>query len=297
MIIEDGQAGDRLRALIREVGGWPIVGPVSLHVRDAARLVRRRPSSAAFAAPLDDRLVFVLGSPRSGTTFLAEAIGSLPGFVDLGELLPLKATVPELARRDAAEAAVRLRRTLWLTRRLGGLGGVRGVEQTPESAFLGPALPLAFPQASILHLVRDGRDVVCSLLERGWVSRGRSGRDDAGNVVGAAARFWVEGGREQEFETASDARRAAWAWRRYVESARALGNRAHELRYERVCAEPERAAAELAALLHAPEGELRRALMPAHTASVGRFRQELTPTQLADVEAEAGGLLSALGYE
>ena len=297
VVVEDGQAGDRLCVLIREVAAWPVVGPASLHVREAVRLLRRRPWNAAFAAPLDDRLVFVLGSPRSGTTFLAEAIGSLPGFVDLGELLPLKASVPELARRDPAEAAARVRRTLWLTRRLGGLGGVRGVEQTPECVFLGSALPLAFPHASILHLVRDGRDVVCSLLERGWLSRGRSGRDEAGNVVGAAARFWVEAGREQEFETASDARRAAWAWRRYVERARALGDRVHELRYERVCGEPERAAAELAALLHAPERELRRALTPAHTASVGRFRQELTPAQLADVEAEAGGLLSTLGYE
>ena len=35
---------------------------------------------------LDDRLVFVVGSPRSGTTFLAGAIGALPGFVDLGEV-------------------------------------------------------------------------------------------------------------------------------------------------------------------------------------------------------------------
>ena len=34
----------------------------------------------------DQRLVFVVGSPRSGTTFLGTAIGSLPGFVDLGEV-------------------------------------------------------------------------------------------------------------------------------------------------------------------------------------------------------------------
>jgi len=34
----------------------------------------------------DDRLVFVVGSPRSGTTFLAGAIGEQPGFVDLSEV-------------------------------------------------------------------------------------------------------------------------------------------------------------------------------------------------------------------
>jgi hypothetical protein len=30
--------------------------------------------------------------------------------------------------------------------------------------------------------------------------------------------------------------------------------------------------------------------------SVGRWRDELSPEQLADVEAEAGGLLAELGY-
>ena len=36
----------------------------------------------------EERLVFVFGSPRSGTTFLAGAIGAVPGFVDLGEVTP-----------------------------------------------------------------------------------------------------------------------------------------------------------------------------------------------------------------
>jgi hypothetical protein len=30
--------------------------------------------------------------------------------------------------------------------------------------------------------------------------------------------------------------------------------------------------------------------------SIGRWRRELTPEQLADVEAEAGSLLAELGY-
>ena len=41
-------------------------------------------------------MVFVLGSPRSGTTFLARAVGSVPGFVDLGEVAALKAAIPTL---------------------------------------------------------------------------------------------------------------------------------------------------------------------------------------------------------
>jgi len=281
---------------LRTVKAWPVVGAASLHARSAVRQLGRRPPLRAAVAPLDGRLVFVLGSPRSGTTFLAGAIGSLPGFVDLGEVPPLKAAVPKLTGLPSAEAAHRLRRLLWPTRRLGGVAGLRGVEQTPESAFLGPAILEAFPRATIVHLVRDGRDVVCSLLELGWLSPLRGGRDDAGAPFGAASRFWVERGRAHEFSTSSDARRAAWAWRRYVSAGRALGPEAHEVRYERLCAQPDEVAGELGALLGAAEGDVRRALLPARPESVGRYRRDLTPEQLADVEAEAGALLAELGY-
>jgi hypothetical protein len=247
-------------------------------------------------APLDGRLVFVLGSPRSGTTFLAGAIGSLPGFVDLGEVAPLKAAVPELSTLPPADTAHRLTRLLWPTRRLGGVGGLRGVEQTPECVFLGGALPAAFPQATIIHLIRDGRDVVCSLLELGWLAPGREGRDDAGAEYGAEARFWVEPGRKAEFTAASNARRAAWAWRRYVSAGRGPSVHAYELRYEQVCSEPDVVAAGLASLLGVPAEDVRHALDPARAESVGRYRRDLSPQQLADVEAEAGPLLSELGY-
>ena len=64
----------------------------ALQLRVARRLAPRRGASLGERlGRLDDRLVFVLGSPRSGTTFLAGAIGSLPGFVDLGEVVVLDA--------------------------------------------------------------------------------------------------------------------------------------------------------------------------------------------------------------
>ena len=39
-----------------------------------------------------------------------------------------------------------------------------------------------------------------------------------------------------------------------------------------------------------------RALDDFRDSSIGRWRKELTPEQIADVEAEAGGLLRELGY-
>jgi hypothetical protein len=287
---------DRPRgARIAAVSG--LVRSAALHLRVAKRLVPRRGASLGERiGRLDDRFVFVVGSPRSGTTFLAGAIGSLPGFVDLGEVAPLKASVADLVALPDESAARRIRRTLWLSRRVGLVGPVRPVEQTPEVAYLVDAVLEAYPQARVVHIVRDGRDVVCSLLERGWLRRERSGHDDAGVPHGAHARFWVEPDRRDEFARASDARRAAWAWRRYVSAARSADGELFELRYESLVEARKEVARQLASYLGAPAEALSAALGEAHAASVGRFRRDLAPDQLADVNAEAGALLGELGY-
>lgn len=264
-------------------------------LRVAKRLVPRRGASFAERfGKLDDRLVFVVGSPRSGTTFLAGAIGSLPGFVDLGEVAPVKAAVAELAALPHEEGASQLRRILAVSRRVGLVGSVRPVEQTPEMAFLVRAIPRAYPEARVVHMVRDGRDVVCSLLEKPWLRREQSEADDAGVPYGAHARFWVEPERRAEFEAAGDARRAAWVWRSYLAAARE--GDVLEVRYEDVATDPARVGAELARYLDAPAGPLVSALGRAHAESVGRYRADLTAEQLADVEDEAGSLLRELGY-
>ena len=289
MAVEDLRAGARA-----SIGGALTYGASARRVLRETGLRDLRPRLRA----ADDRLVFVVGSPRSGTTFLAGAIGGVPGFVDLSEVTPLKASIPSLATLEPAEAAPRIRRVLERVRLLALVRGWRGVEQTPETAFVLASALRAYPQARAVHVVRDGRDVVCSLLERGWLSAGRSGGDDANLPYGARARFWVEPERRAEFETASDATRAAWAWRRYASAARASANeRTLELRYERLTADPAAAAATLAAHLGIDPAPLAATLSRVHDRSVGRYRSELTAEQLADVEREAGALLRELGYE
>ena len=148
-----------------------------------------------------------------------------------------------------------------------------------------------------MHVVRDGRDVVCSLLERGWLSARRSDeRDDAKLSYGVHPRFWVEPERREEFTRVSDARRAAWAWRRYVTAARAATDRIVDVRYEQLVTGTQAATAPLAHTLGVDAEHLSNAFSAAHANSVGRWKRDLTAEQLADVEAEAGPLLAELGY-
>src|SRR5207253_4369014 len=206
------------------------------------------------------------------------------------------AAVPALFDLSQEEQAAAVRRILELVRTLGLARGLRGVEQDPETSYVLAGALHAYPRATAVHVIRDGRDVVCSLLERGWLRTDRVAQDDARQPYGAHARFWVEPERRVEFEGTSEAHRAAWAWRRYVTAAQAVPERTVELRYEALVADPDAEARRLSSALDCDPVLLRHAFAEVRDMSVGRWKRDLTPEQLADVEREAGGLLTKLGY-
>lgn len=277
---------------------------VRLYVETTRRAVRRyQPDARHILARSDDRVIFIVGSPRSGTSFTAAAIGSVPGYADLGELAPLKALIPSLIEMPVDVAARRIRRVVHVAQRLALLTGRRGVEQTPESSFLIPAIAQAFPRARFVHITRDGRDVAASLISLGWLrDTPAETEDEVGAAFGAHARFWVEAARGREFSVASEARRAAWVWRRYESSARAalisLPSRQVNIRYEELVSDPSGTAVHLARFLDATERTdcFVQAFSATRSSAHGRWRSELDDCQLAEVQAEAGPLLLELGY-
>ncbi len=291
----DGQAEQPASASVLQ-SARETLETATFYAATVARVLPRASFSPKRLRPHEERSVFIVGSPRSGTSFVARSIGSLPGFVDLGEVTPLKASIPALTRDPVEQAGRGVRHRLEMVRWLALVPGLRGVEQTPEFAFVLPAAMSAYPQALAIHMIRDGRDVACSLLERGWLRKNHGGRDDAHQPYGAYARFWVEPELTEAFENVSDARRAAWAWRRYVTAVRRQRERVVEVRYERLVADGEGVAREIAGHLGVPHEPLARAFEAVHGDSVGRFRKELSPEELADVELEAGSLLAELGY-
>lgn len=270
--------------------------------------LRKRPSWRG----LDPRLhgpLFIIGAPRSGTTFLGNCIGRLPEVSYHIEPRLTKAAV-----RCVYDGSWTERRTAMVFRLsysallLAGLhGGRRFADKNPENSFVVPFLAATWPEAQFVHIVRDGRDAAVSHAEQPWLAAASAGsgrRGRGGQQWGPQPRWWVEPERREEFSTVPDIVRTAWCWRRFTEAAlegvAALpADRALELRYESVVSDPMAAAEVLADFTStSPAGleALREGLGRARSSSVGRWRTVLGGQELAWVEREIGSLLARLGY-
>jgi hypothetical protein len=88
-----------------------------------------------------------------------------------------------------------------------------------------------------------------------------------------------------------------------VNAARAVANeRTFELRYESIAAGPAEATAAISAHLGVDRAPIdpappQRNLERFQGCSIGRYKRDLAPEQLADFEREAGSLLRELGYD
>jgi hypothetical protein len=139
--------------------------------------------------PVFERPVFIVGSPRSGSTLLFETLARAPGVYTIGDeshqviegmpqlgasahnyesnrLLATDAT-PEIARqlreRFLAELHDRDQRPPVEGQRL------RMLEKTPKNSLRVPLLAAVFPEARFIYLHRDPRQVLSSMMEA-WSS-------------------------------------------------------------------------------------------------------------------------------
>ena len=111
---------------------------------------------------------FVLGTGRCGTQTLARILDALPGCSVVHEATPpLLDEVTASLRGELSHAD--LVELLAATRDPAALGGDRlSAESNQRLSFILPALNEAFPRARYLWLIRDGREVVASMLHRHW---------------------------------------------------------------------------------------------------------------------------------
>ena len=275
-----------------------------------------------------DRPVFVIGCPRSGTTLLTLMLSShsriafppetrflLPVFRQHREFGDLR---EKRNRRRLARRVVRRKGTKFAHLGLDRTRVIKAIVNGPPSLGSALAVPFRlyaadrgkarwgdkrpghvrhvevlralFPDAQIVHIVRDPRDCVGSLARMPWWSHGTEG----------ALATWVH---------AVDC--AAAARRKLPPDA------FHELRYEDLVADPRGALTGLCAFLgedfeeamldhrevaaQLPQRQRERWHQETQGAvcsrRVGTYTGVLTPGEVALVESAAGSRMAALGYD
>jgi hypothetical protein len=138
---------------------------------------------AATALPLCPDPIFIIGSPRSGTTALARALGTHPALWTSHESYLIHSLFGNgVVDRTWRRNVERQQAPSWLKTEqvdrdeLSGFlglgvnalftsrsGGRRWIDQTPLYTTMVDELAVLFPGAVFLHIVRDGRSVVHSM--------------------------------------------------------------------------------------------------------------------------------------
>lgn len=217
--------------------------------------------------PYFDRPVFILSSPRSGSTLLFETLLRAPELFTIGrESHALIEGIAELSpgqrgydsnRLDASAAnkvvseLLRQRFYAELRDRQGNpprQSPVRMLEKTPKNALRVPFLTRVFPEAHFVYLYRDPRETLSSMIEA-WQS-GRFGTYP--KLPGWKGIPWslllVPGWRELNGRPLQEIVAAQWeiTTRVLLDDLEALPqDRVHVLRYDRFLADPSHAVASL----------------------------------------------------
>lgn len=202
--------------------------------------------------PASPRYTVVLGSPRSGTTFLMHVLEAVPETACItGNIYPIGALhlagqpLPDTVRQVLAEdfphtfrrylssalyrnRYVRLRKWQHTGHRLRDLPAAwRGTGDPEVLVYKEPFLSLApdfvyeaLPEARFVYLLRDGRDCAASLVKTYGVLTDEKLRHRLSTEARMGRPYddrmvpwWVEEGAEDAFMNASPFVRAAWMWR------------------------------------------------------------------------------------
>ena len=254
--------------------------------------------------------IFIVGAPRSGTTFLGDSIASIPEISYHFEPVATKAATRYVHEGLWSEdKSKRFYRSIysWLMR-IHFDADLRFAEKTPQISFIIPFLANTFPQAKFIHIIRDGRDSAISLSEKPWhrSDNSISIRDPDGYLCGPGARFWVEPDRVEEFEATTDLHRCIWIWRLYVQAVlNAKSNLCpqsyHELKYEDLVKNPSHEANKIADFLDIDNPNSRSIFHDQITSniranSIGRWKTFFSENKKDLFDLEANNLMQQLGY-
>jgi hypothetical protein len=123
----------------------------------------------------NDTFVFIVGSPRSGTTILGEILDKHPQVSQWYEPYFVWDHFFRLAaddERTAADATAKVREQIIrdFSRYRKKKGTAVLVDKSPRNSLKIPFILTIFPDARFIHLLRDGRDVTLS-IHKEWLRR------------------------------------------------------------------------------------------------------------------------------
>ncbi len=258
-----------------------------------------------------DEAIFIGGCGRSGTTLIREILHRHPRIacgaetaILCDEVNPKRISVEwnlpriEIEQMIAESVSVVRFAEKFFRSFAEREGKARWADKTPRNVRAIPRILTAFPNAKFVHIIRDGRDVACSLRHhpKYTIRNGKIVPQDVTNPIRGCARRWL------------------------TEASMGLAFKGHprcfELRYERLVLEPEAALRELCAfigeayhpamldpessnnerdragrLINNPNAD--SAISPK---SIGRWRKDLSQEERHIVREAAGELLLATGY-
>lgn len=257
--------------------------------------------------------IFVGGAGRSGTTLLRVILDAHPRIVCGPELkvTPLVCRLWQdfqygyfkalqqhhLTEEDLARSFRTLLMSL-LEKDGMAAGKPRIAEKSPNNVFFFQHLHRLFPDSPLIHVIRDGRDVVCSLRGMDWRNPKTGELIDCARDARGAATYWVQ---------------AVQAGREAVRQQPTLAPHYFELRYETLIAAPEPTLRALFEFLGEPwdsrvmrHHEQRRDLAgessagqvsrPINARAIARWKTDLSEADKDVVKEIAGPLLQELGY-
>ena len=168
----------------------------------------------------------------------------------------------------------------------------RWAESTPLHMLYLPLIKKLIPDALVVHIIRDGRDVSASLHRIGWIRPLPWDRTRAFLVPAIFWRWIVSKGRRYGQAMAGDYMEVHYE--DLVQNPRDTLARigkfiAHDLDYDRI---------QQVALgsVHNPNSSFRGDGKETEANTIGRWKRMFTPPQVRDLESSIGNLLIASGY-
>lgn len=173
----------------------------------------------------------------------------------------------------------------------------RIAEKTPDNCLYFQSIHEIFPESPLIHVIRDGRDVVASLLAQKWEDINTGEKTEHCHQVQSAAELWVRHVRKGLS----------------MRSHSSGSSRYFEVRYEQLISEPEAILKSLFSFLGeswdpqvlnyhgfernlANEPSSEQVNRPLYSNAHGRWRRDLDSDQLKVTMEVAGDLLRELDY-